>query len=146
MSSRVTPWIFKVATLYPKWTAPYQAQASTLRQFPLHLGIFLDTMGQLEGSKNYYFCTPGRRAVPLFSASPLCLRAKFKALVAVQQGNVIVQSKVREEYCYLNVEPRLGLYLLYPPALFIGSKKSDMVVQQGKHAGPPRLSRRPDTL
>lgn len=44
MSSRVTPWIL---TLYPKWTTPYQAQASTLRQFPLHLGNFLDALGQL---------------------------------------------------------------------------------------------------
>jgi hypothetical protein len=64
----------QAATLYPKWTAPYQAQASTLRQFPLHLGIFLDALGQLEGSKSYYFCIPERRAVLLSSASPLAMR------------------------------------------------------------------------
>lgn len=127
MSSRVTPWIFEAATLYPKWTVSYQAQASTLRQFPLHLGIFLDTMGQLEGSKNCYFCIPERRAVLPFSASPLSLREMFRALTAIQRDNVIVQAKVREEYCYQNVELGLGLYLLYPPASIIGSKKSDMV-------------------
>jgi hypothetical protein len=64
----------QAATLYPKWTAPYQAQASILRQFPLHLGIFLDALGQLEGSKSYYFCVPERRAVLLSSASPPAMR------------------------------------------------------------------------
>jgi hypothetical protein len=92
MSSRITPEIFEAATLYPKWTAPYQAQASTLRQFPLHLGIFLDTMGQLESSKNYYFCSPERRAVLPSSASPLSMREMFRALTAIQRDNVIVQA------------------------------------------------------
>jgi hypothetical protein len=78
------------ATLYPKWTTPYQAQASFLRQFPLHLGNLLDTLGQLRGSKSYYSCVPERRAVLLSSASPLAVR---------EDAHNIQSDPTRQWYC-----------------------------------------------